>query len=256
MPDQIKDQGAADQAAKDAAATAAAAAAGASDQSQSKPARPEGLGDSYWNDETGVDFGKLLGEHQSLTEFKAETEKRLGAVPENLADYKPELPKDFKLPEGMKFEAMPEDAPVLKAAREWAKAAGLSPEQFKGLVGLQTQLAIADAQELQAAADMEKAKLGEKGPGRLDHVVTFLQTKLGNEAANEIIPMIFTAKQLAAYERLIDLAKGGSPKFNGNGRDLEGGPEEISDEEYDRMSPTAKIDYARERTAAKQANKG
>ncbi len=230
----------------------AAKPAAESDPSPSKPVRPEGLADDYWDAEKGVVLDKLLADHKTLAEAKAEADKRAAEVPEDITAYKAELPEDFKLPEGMKFEPLPEGDPVLTAAREYAKSAGLTPKEFKGLVALQMQSAMAEEKALQEASAAERKKLGDKGQARIDAVTTFLQTRLGNDHANALVPMIFTAKQLEAYEGLIEVAKGGAPKFNQR-RDGEGEPE-MSDEEWNAMSQTDKIAWSRahQKTATKR----
>lgn len=223
--------------------------AGGSDPSPTpgKPARPEGLGkqfDAYWSDDKGLDTAKLTSDFDALTALRAEHDSRLARVPEKLDDYEVALPEGFKLPDGFKFE-IDANSPLLTPAREFAKKHNLTKDEFKELVALQAQGMVAEDAALAAAAKAERDKLGSKGQQRISAVTQFLQAKLGNDLANALLPGLFTARQVEAYEKIMDLAKGGGgAPFNGGGREPKD-DQQISDEEWARMSPTQRLEYSR-----------
>lgn len=226
-----------------------------------KPARPEWLGkpfDSYWSDDKGIDAAKLTTDFETLTAAQTAAAERAKAVPEKIEDYEVALPEGFELPEGMdpKSITFKADDPILKevlpAIRQFAKDNNLTKEQFKGLVGLKTKLDLAEMGALKAAAGKQRELLGTKADARVNALTTFLQAKLGNDHANALLPMMFTAKQIEAFEKLQLLASGTGAKPNGGGREINQ-PEGMSNDDWDKLSPTQKISRGRELDAARQA---
>jgi len=225
-------------------AAAAAAAAAASDQ---KADRPEGLADDYWNGETNtVQFDKLVPAFNDLRAYKAERDSADAQLPADETGYEVGLPEDFKLPEGMKFEVDADD-PLIPVAQKFALDNKLSPAAFKNLVAMRVQAQIAEDAALGAAATAEMEKLGTNAQARTAAITTFLEAKLGNDLANALLPGIFTAKQVQAYERIMQLTKGsGAGAFNGSGREPDAGAEQITDEDWARMTPSDRIKWSRE----------
>jgi hypothetical protein len=217
-----------------------------------KPSRPEWLGkpfDGYWSDDKGVDAAKLTADFETLTTLRADAEARAKAVPQNLEDYKPEVPEGFKLPEGMKLEAL-KDSPLLQPAREFAKKHGLSTDAFKEMVALQAKGEVETFQHLAKRAGEERTLLGENANARVMAVTTKLNAKLGAELANTILPMMFTAKQVEAMEKLV--AEPASPRLTTNGRE-NNPPPTITPEKWDQLSPADKIAMGRELDAKRAA---
>lgn len=227
-----------------------------------KPSRPEWLGkpfDSYWSDDKGIDAAKLTTDFETLTAAQTAAAERAKAVPEKIDDYEVALPEGFELPEGMdpKSITFKADDPILKevlpAIRQFAKDNNLTKDQFKGLVGLKTKLDLAEMGALKKAAAEQRALLGTKADEVARSVVTELTAALGNEHANALLPMMFTAKQVQAFVKLLGLVKGGSAaKPNGGGREIYQ-PEGMSNDDWDKLSPTQKISRGRELDAARQA---
>lgn len=220
--------------------------AAASDPSAaSKPERPAGLPDDYWSDK-GLVADKLaadLAELPDLRKLKAEADERAAKVPAEAGDYKIELPADLAVPEGMKLE-IDDTHPLAKPAREFAKKHGLSQDQFAEMVGIQAQAEIAGAAQVAEASKAEMAKLGTKAPQRLDALTNFFQARYGNEKANALLPFMFTAQQIQVLETIMGELKAGG-EYRGGGKDPNAKPE-ISDEDYDRMSPADKLTRARQ----------
>lgn len=225
---------------------------GDGDQSRSeKPVRPEGLADDYWNDETGVDLPKLLTDHKSLAEAKAAQDAAAAGKPQKAEDFKAVLPDDFEAPDGVQI-VIDEKDPRLPIARELALEMGLDQAGFSKLLALDAKFKLAEDAQLKGRLTAELGHLGTRGKERVDAVTTWMGAKLGSDFANALAPMIFTAKQVQAFEKIIGLLGGNVPNFTGakRGEESDG---EISDEEYAAMSPTARINYAREQTAKKKA---
>jgi hypothetical protein len=86
-------------------------------------------------------------------------------------------------------------------------------------------------------------KLGAKGKERVAAVTQWLGAKLGGDAAKALAPMLYTAQQVQAFERLMQLNRGVVPGNAGSGRD--GGKAEMSDEEWNKLTPSQKINHAR-----------
>lgn len=223
----------------------------ASDQ-LAKPVRPEWAGksfDGYWTDDKGFDAEKLTTDFDAMTTLRTEHEARLAAVPENIEDYEVGLPEGFAIPDGvtLTFDKLNED-PIVKALlpeiRQFAKANNLDKNQFKGLVALKAKFDIAEHAALRDAAAKQKAALGTKAEARVGAVVTFLQGKLGNEHANALMPMMFNARQVEAFEKLVALAGGTTTPPGGGGRETVQ-PQAMTDAEWDKLSPTQKINYGR-----------
>jgi hypothetical protein len=210
-----------------------------------KPERPAWLGkpfDAYWSDDKGVDSEKLTADVEAAFAAKAEADERAKAVPEKLEDYKVELPEGMTLPAGMKMEIL-ENHPALPKAREFAKKHGLSKDGFKELVALQGEAEIAEYNQLKAKADEQKALLGENANARVQALVTKATAKLGPELAKAILPMMFTAKQVEAMEKLV--AEPASPSLNNNGREREV-PPTISRDDFAKLPGSKQIEVGRE----------
>ena len=92
----------------------------------------------------------------------------------------------------------------------------------------------------------EREKLGGRGVERIKAVTTWLDAKLGAESAASLHSMMFTAKQIEAFERLMQLNRGDVPGKPGASREGAGASTQI--EGYDKMT-------FRQRMAAIEARK-
>lgn len=211
----------------------------------SKLERPDYIPENFWDAEKGFKSDDL----NALVAFKAEHDANLAQVPESADKYEVKLPKDFKLPDGFKLPEGQEtiiDAndPRVEAARAYAHANQFSQSQFEGLIALGAQADIAEMTKLSTAVEEQRTQLGSKSQERINAVTSWLSAKLGGELANALAPMMFTAKSVEAFEAIMRLNRGDVPGTPGAGRDA--GRTEVSDEEYAKMSPVEKINYARQ----------
>ena len=153
--------------------------------------RPEGLADAYWDGEANaVRFDavtKDLSELTGLREFKTAADARTAALPKAPADYKFELPKEFKLPDGQKLDPEAAKDPLFTMLRDIAHKNGVSQEAFsEGLAQIGQMRFEADKAALaaeQQALDAETAALGEKAAERRDALRTQFASLLPKDSA-------------------------------------------------------------------------
>lgn len=210
-----------------AAAAAAAAAGGAGNEGGAggagaggeKPVRPEYLPESLWDPEKGFKADYF----NDLAATKAERDTLLATVPEKPDGYKVSLPQDFKLPEGFEIpegeSIVDENDPRVSAAREFAHANQLTQEQFEGMIAIGVQADLAEKSSLTEALTKQREELGAKATERVNAVTTWLGAKIGGELAGALAPMLYTAKQVQAFEKLMLLNRGAVPGSPGGGRD-------------------------------------
>ncbi len=213
-----------------------------------KPSRPDGLPDAYWNDETGVAFDKLVPDFTALSDLKARQDERAAAIPEKPEDYELALPEGFELPQGMEFKIDDKD-PLAAEVRAWAKAQGLTKDEFKGVLALEAKRQIAEHTQLSELAAAERVKLGSQAGARLDALTAWAKATIGQEHADALLPMMFTSKQVEAFEKIMAAAKAAGPKLT---TVREGdAPPEMTEDAWNAMSPTQKIEWGRAHPARK-----
>jgi hypothetical protein len=210
---------------------------------EQKLVRPDYIPESFWDAEKGFKADDL----NALVALKSEQDSRAAQVPAEKDGYKVALPPDFKI-EGLEIKdgesPINENDPRVAFARDYAHANGFTQPQFEGLIALGVQMDLAENQSIDAALKEQAEALGAKGKERMEHITSWLGAKLGGEFAHALAPMIMTVKQVQAFERLMQLNRGAVPGNPGAGRDT--GKADLSDEEYAKMSPTEKINYARQ----------
>lgn len=209
-----------------------------------KPARPDYIPENWWD----ADKGFKSDDFSALIARDAERSAALAQVPPSADKYEVKLPQDFKLPDGFKLPEGKEaiidaDDPRVAGARDYALSQNFSQAQFEGLLAFGAQMDIAEQQSLNASLDKQREALGAKGQDRINAVTAWLGAKLGGEMADALAPMMFTAKSVQAFEAIMRLNRGDVRGNPGGGRDT--GKTQISEEEYSKMSPVEKINYAR-----------
>lgn len=217
---------------------------------ESKPTRPEWLPESYFDAEKGAikdeDFGKHYAE--LATGAKAEQE-RIAAYPQKLEDLKFELPADLKLPEGMKLD---ESNPTFQAFRQFAFEKKLDPAVGSQLLGMYVKEQATNVEAINKRVGEEMQKLGANGAARISSLRTFLDSKVGPELSKSVMAGVFTADQVNGMEKLmLAMSNGGTAVAPGTAR--EAPKNEISDEEYEAMSPRQKLEYARSKPGANRS---
>jgi hypothetical protein len=225
----------------DAAAVAAAAAAaaaaggeGGAGGAAEKPVRPDYLPETLWDPEKGfkADY------YNDLAATKAERDTLLATVPEKPDGYKVGLPESFQLPEGFEVaegeSIVDENDPRIAAVRDFAHANQLTQEQFEGIIAMGVQADIAEKEGMKTALTAQREALGAKATERVNAVTTWLGAKIGGELAGALAPMLYTAKQVQAFEKLMLLNRGAVPGAPGGGRDGMGGSTQIDG--YDKMN--------------------
>lgn len=116
-------------------------------------------------------------------------------------------PKEFNLPSELPIEIKDED-PLLEEFKSTAKQAGLSQKQFESLVQWHAKGIKETHDRTTAAIQEELGKLGKNAKNRITGVKTFLKDKLSDDQYTALNAALNTAEQVAAVEKLIDLAKG------------------------------------------------
>lgn len=209
-----------------------------------KVERPDYIPENFWDAEKGF----KTEDFNSLVAFKAEHDANAAQVPEKPDGYKVALPKDFKIPEGVELKEgeslIDENDPRIAVAREFAHQSGMSQSDFEGLIALGAQMDLNEGAMLKEAAVKQRDLLGGKAEERINAVTSWLGAKVGGELANALAPMMFTAKSIEAFEALMRLNRGAVPGGPGSGRDS--GKIELSDEDYEKMSASERINYARQ----------
>ena len=200
--------------------------------------------------ETFADGPAFRASYDELAAFKAGQDVRRSTLPQKPDDYKAELPADFKVPDGIKYEFKPND-PLLYQARQLfhdidqGKISG--QEAFSKGLALFASGQVSNAQQMQEAQNAEIAKLGANGPTRVAAVRQFWRGYLGEAAGERRFGRIWNAQDVidAEHEIMKITSQGGAP-FRGNGREPPQPAGRLSREQIDRLTPAQRLDYARQ----------
>lgn len=208
------------------------------------PVRPNYLPKELWDEKTGF----KAQDYNDLVAFKADRDAALAQVPGSPDKYEAKLPATFKLPEGERN--LIADDPRIPLLREVAHSQNWSQAQFEDVLAMGVNIDISENKRLQESASAERNKLGSQADERIKAVTTFLDAKIGPELAGSLRGMMFTAKQVEAFEAIQRLVRGDVRGNPNGGRDFT--TQEILDEEYENMSATQRINYARRMNGGKQ----
>lgn len=171
---------------------------------------------------------------------------RRNALPAKPEDYKAGVSPAFKPPEGIEFK-LDEADPLWAQAKTWAHKNGLSQDAFLEAIDLVAGRDVATQQRVTTARNAEIAKLGTTGTARMDAIETFYKGLYGNDAdAKAEMSRIFTAADVIRHEKKIGKwATQGAASFTQSHRIPNEPAGKVSDEEYGRMTPAQRWDYAR-----------
>lgn len=180
-------------------------------------ARPEYIPEQFWDADAKApkaeDLTKVFAEYPDLQKFKTEADTRAAALPKTAADYKIELPKDFKIPEGLKFQ-VDEKNPLVASARGFADKYRLPQEAMSDLIGMWSNILLDGRKAEQTEADATKQALGAKADERVAAAQTWATGLLGKDKAGVIAPLLRTKDGVEAVETII--AKMAGVQMRGN----------------------------------------
>jgi hypothetical protein len=177
--------------------------------------RHDAIPENYFDGETKSykfeDIGAALSERDTL---KATFDERAKLIPEKPDDYKFDLPQDFKLPDGYKWEARPDD-PLVKGMREIAVKHKLTTAEVADITALYASTQAQSIQSQGAFAAEQTKLLGENATGRRKAAGEWLGRVFGNNPAQKAMleSMLDYAPGVEAIETLI--AQAGGPQARG-----------------------------------------
>lgn len=171
-----------------------------------------------------------------MTAFKAADDSRRLTLPQRPEDYKLELSKNFKPPQGIEF--VPDDKdPILPQAREFAKKHGLSQEAFSELVDLHAAGQIGSKQGIENAKAAEVQRLGANGTARMTAINTFVAAipHVSEAEAKVFESFMLSADQAVVMEKIMaHFRNQGGGTFTHSGR--EAPPANGKIQNYDTMT--------------------
>jgi hypothetical protein len=184
---------------------------------------------------------------KGLMERRGLEESRKATLPKDAASYNLDLPADFRLPDGVAWQWNLNDpvlTPLIGQAKEWAFANGVNQEGFSKMMSLYAATQLHEGQMIARARVAEVDKLGATAPARVDAVSMFLRGNLGDAHAKAITSGLHTAKQIEAFETLMQrFTNQGGGSYSGAHREVNQ-PERLSNEAYNKLTYTEKKDYA------------
>lgn len=174
----------------------------------------------------------------------AAAESRRLALPAKAEDVKLELPKDFKLPQGVEFNLDP-SKPEFAKLQQLAVARGLDHDTVTDLLGVYAETLVGSESEIQTARAAEISKLGANGPARVTALQTFFTGLIGDGKAKAIESMMATAGIVEALESVVaKFSSQGAASFSQAHREPGGGGK-VTEEQYAKMSDADRLNYAR-----------
>ena len=209
------------------------------------PTKPEYLPEAFWDATSGIKH-KEFGEHYSqlATRLAAEDVRR-NTLPKTPEDVKLDLPKDFKLPEGLDFK-LDSTKPEFNKFREIAIKRGLDADTVTDLMGVYAETVVGSEASYRAAQKAELDKLGANATARVTALDTFFTGLLGTEDAKHIRAGMYSAGVVTALEKLAaKFANQGAASFSQAHREPGGQPGRVSEEQWAKMSAAERWDYSR-----------
>lgn len=205
-------------------------------------ARPADLPEAFWDGEKNtVNTAKI----NELVVRDAANESRRLALPQKPDDVKLDLPPDFKLPEGVDFKFDPA-RPEYNKFRDLVVSEGISQSTATKLTGLFAELMVGDQAAVQSWEAAEMAKLGANGTARATAVETGMKGLVGEALAGHLKVMTRTAGGVQALEAILaKFSSQGTAPFSQAHRVPGQANGKVSEEEFQKMGPAARLDYVR-----------
>lgn len=197
---------------------AAAPAPPAASAPAPKPSRPEGVPESFWDKDKGeLKTSEWASSYEELRQVKAELDARKAQIPAQPDLYKPELPKDMKVPEGMSINA---EDPLYIAVRQMAHEEGWTQGQFTRAIGEYAKIEGAKHEALQDAIKQRDESLGANGPQRVDALNRQFVAAFGDDIGKQFSQTLFTPGIIKGFERMFaTLSTQGVKSFSAVGRE-------------------------------------
>jgi hypothetical protein len=213
-----------------------------------KPGTTPAPGDATVTPDGRLQVGEMLlsqDDIKSLIAEKAQADLRKTMVPDKPESYAAELPKEFKLPEGIEYK-FDTNSPILADARNWAHSQGLTQQQFSQLLSFHANTQIAEQVMVGNAAKVEVEKLGAHGTARVTAVDTWLRGTLGDDLGKAVRNMMLTAKAAEGIEKIMTKMTGqGVASYRNDGREPQGAQGRVSEAEYNAMTPGERYTYSK-----------
>lgn len=183
-----------------------------------------------------------------LLKYKADRLAQQVGVPPDPAGYQIKLKDGFALPDGVKVE-FDETDPAIADLRSFAHAKGWSQDDLSDVLGIHAQREIAQQQAFKNAVTAEQVKLGANGTARITAITTWLRAELADdELLKPMLATLVTERQVRAWEKIAGkkVTQGEAP-FSQAHRAVETErPGRLSAEDYGKLSPGEKLNYARQ----------
>lgn len=183
---------------------------------EEKAVRPDYVPENFWDADKGAvrleDFGKSYSElRKKLSTRTDDLEKKIreeldGQKPKTPEAYEFTLPKDSNFEPDESFKVIDVDHPAAKKAVDFAKARGLSQDDFSQMVGIFVEAMSGDAPAQDFEGEMKK--LGEKAPERVERIVNWFDGNLSKESAAALKDTALSARVVLALEEVIGRSAG------------------------------------------------
>lgn len=206
------------------------------------PKRPDGVPESFWDNDKGeLKVSDWASSYEELRQVKADLDARKAQIPAQADLYKPELPKDLKIPAGMEVKT---DDPLYLAVRQMAHEEGWTQGQFTRAIGEYAKIEAAKHEAMQAAVKARDESLGANGPQRVDALKGRFKAVFGEQVGEQFAQTLFTRDIISGFEKMFEaLSRQGVQKFSGLGREPVEGRSDGLPDNWDSMSATDKRTY-------------
>lgn len=207
-----------------------------------RPSRPDGVPESFWDNDKGeLKTGDWARSYEELRAFKAEQDARKALVPAQADLYKPELPKDLKLPVEMEIKT---NDPLYLAVRDMAHVKGWTQEDFSQAIGAYAKIEAAKYQAIQDAIKQRDEALGQNGPQRVEELKKWFGAQFGHDIGAQFNETLFTPGIVSGFEKVRDaLSRQGVKPFSAAGREpVEGRADGLPDN-WDKLDLTSKREW-------------
>jgi hypothetical protein len=167
---------------------------------------------------------------------------RKAGLPDDPSKYEFGVPKDFQVPGGIEIKFDPARPEAQDLAR-WAHRHGISQDAFREVLAIEATRQAREVSGLNAARQAEIDRLGATGVSRVMAVEAFLD----GMGASDLKGRIFTGKDVAAFERIIQrvVSQGAAPMPQGK-RDAPDAPGRLSAEQYDALPARERLSYTKQ----------